>query len=256
MPTPSTPRRPQRDHPVADAAARRLPSRLGAYGALWITLAIGAAFVTLMTAAAAEIYESLAEKDDLAAVDRPLLALVMTWRSPLADTAVTWFTNTGSVIGMSIIALAAIAVLTRIRRSWRPLLLIGAAGAGSVAMTIAGKDLIGRARPPMADAVPPYETSPSFPSGHTLNATAIIAVIAYLWFLQLEARAARAWMIAGCAAYVFLIGCSRIYLGHHWFTDVAVAWALGLGWAALVVLSHHVFNTVRRVRREQDPKRL
>lgn len=251
MPTSCSPEPPPRGHPVADAAARRLPSRLGAYGALWITLVIGASFVTLMTLFAANIYESLAEKDNLAAVDRPLLAWVMTWRSPLADTAVTWFTNTGSVIGMSIIALAAIAVLTRIRRSWRPLLLIGAAGAGSVVMTIAGKDLIGRTRPPMADAVPPYETSPSFPSGHTLNATAIIMVIAYLWFLQLERRWTRALMVAGCVAYVVLIGGSRIYLGHHWFTDVAVAWALGLGWAALVVLAHHVFHTVRRVRREQ-----
>ncbi len=235
------------------AAMRTLPARLGPYGALWITLAIGVAFVTLMTAAAAEIYESLAEKDDLAGVDPPVLAWVTTWRSPGMDTAVTWFTNTGSVIGMSIIAVAAIGLLTWISRSWRPMLLIVAAGAGSVLMTVVGKDLIGRARPPLADAVPPIETSPSFPSGHTLNATAIIMVIAYLWFLELERRSTRALMIAGCVAYVVLIGCSRIYLGHHWLTDVAVAWALGLAWAALVVLAHHVFHTVRRVRREQTP---
>ena len=58
-------------------------------------------------------------------------------------------------------------------------------------------------------------------------------------------------MIAGCAAYVVLIGLSRVYLGHHWLTDVAVAWVLGLGWAALVVLAHRIFHTVRRVRRER-----
>lgn len=218
---------------------------------MWITLAIGAAFVTAMTALAAEIYEGVAEADDLAGFDHPLLAWVMTWRSPELNTVITWFTDTGGTIGMPIIAVAAIVALTFSSRSWRPALLIIAAALGSLAMTVAGKNLIGRARPEVADAVPPYETSPSFPSGHTLNATAIIAVIAYLWFLELEKRAARAWMIAGCAAYIVLIGLSRVYLGHHWLTDVAVAWVLGLGWAALVALAHRVFHTVRHVRRDR-----
>lgn len=229
--------------------AENLVSRLGPYGAMWITLVIGAAFVVVMTYAASEIYESVIEADDLAAVDHPLLAWILTWRSPPLNTAITWFTNTGGTIGMPIIAVVAIAALTRTARSWRPALLIVAAALGSLAMTIGGKNLVGRARPDLADAIPPYETSPSFPSGHTLNATAIIAVIAYLWFLELEKRAAKAWMIAGCAAYVVLIGLSRVYLGHHWLTDVAVAWVLGLMWAALVVLAHRVFHTVRRVRR-------
>lgn len=228
-----------------------LLSRLGPYGAMWITLAIGAAFVVVMTYAASEIYESVTEADDLAAVDHPLLAWVMTWRSPGLDTAITWFTNTGGTVGMTVIALGAVAALTFTSRSWRPPLLIVSAALGSLAMTVAGKNLVGRARPQLADAVPPYETSPSFPSGHTLNATAIIAVIAYLWFLELEKRTARAWMIAGCMAYVVLIGFSRVYLGHHWLTDVAVALVLGLVWAALVVLAHRVFHTVRRVRRER-----
>ncbi len=30
-------------------------------------------------------------------------------------------------------------------------------------MTIAGKQLIGRTRPPLSDAVPPFESSASFP---------------------------------------------------------------------------------------------
>lgn len=218
---------------------------------MWITLALGAVFVVVMTVLAAEIYEGVAEADDLAGFDHPLLAWVMSWRSPELNTVITWFTNTGGTVGMPIIAVLAIVALTFVSRSWRPALLIVAAALGSLAMTVAGKNLIGRARPDRAEAIPPFESSPSFPSGHTLNATAIIAVIAYLWFLELEKRAARAWMIAGCAAYVVLVGLSRVYLGHHWLTDVAVAWVLGLGWAALVALAHRVFHTVRHVRRDR-----
>ncbi|WP_417234902.1 phosphatase PAP2 family protein [Arthrobacter sp.] len=232
--------------------AEKAASRLGPYGAMWITLVLGGVFVVVMTYLASEVYEGVTEDDGLAGLDQPLLAWVMSWRSGALNTAITWFTHTGGTIGMPIIAILAIITLTYRSRSWRPFLLIASSALGSLAMTIAGKNLFGRARPDRADAIPPYETSPSFPSGHTLNATAIIAVIAYLWFLELEKRMARAWMIAGSAAYVVLIGLSRVYLGHHWLTDVAAAWMLGLMWAALVVLAHRVFHTVRRVRRDRQ----
>ncbi|HEX8627759.1 MAG TPA: phosphatase PAP2 family protein, partial [Catenuloplanes sp.] len=58
------------------------------------------------------------------------------------------------------------------------------ATAGSLLMTVVGKGLVGRIRPPLADAVPPYETSPAFPSGHALNAVVVAGVIAYLLMLR------------------------------------------------------------------------
>lgn len=71
------------------------------------------------------------------------------------------------------------------------------------AMTIAGKQLIGRARPPLADAVPPYEYSPSFPSGHSLNALVIAGIVAYLLLLRQRRRGSRVLTVTVAALFAF-----------------------------------------------------
>jgi len=113
-------------------------------------------------------------------------------------------------------------------------------------LTIAGKDIIGRHRPLRIDAIPPYETSPSFPSGHTLNATVILGIIAYLLILRQHSRAARALTIVVAVVIAVATGLSRILLGAHWFTDVLAGWLLGAAWLALVITAHRLYLTTRR----------
>ena len=72
-------------------------------------------------------------------------------------------------------------------------LIVLALGLGSaLAFTAAGKDITARSRPPRALAVPPYESSPSFPSGHTVTATVTAVLVAYLVFLTARSRRVRA----------------------------------------------------------------
>jgi len=40
-------------------------------------------------------------------------------------------------------------------------------------MTNGGKAILGRVRPPLSEAIPPYEYAFSLPSGHALNGTVI-----------------------------------------------------------------------------------
>lgn len=228
----------------------RLSRWLGPHAALVLTLAVGAVIASALTLASAEVYEAVVDADGVAALDHPLLQAAMGLRSPVLDAAVTGYTDVGGVVGMPILASATLVVLALRRRSWTPVILIVAAAGGSLLMTIAGKHLIGRARPPLEDAVPPYEYSASFPSGHTLNATVIAGVVAYL--LILRQHSPRARILTGVVAGLFAvtIGLSRVFLGHHWFTDVLVAWTLGLAWLAAVITAHRLYLTVRKRRRE------
>lgn len=234
---------------TADAWAR-LGERYGALPVLVLTLLIGIAIATIGTWLASEVYEAVQGGDDVAVLDRPALDFAMTLRAPGLDAAVTGFTDIAGTIGMPIVAVLFLVGFTIQRRSWTPLVLLVAASAGSLAMTVAGKDLVGRDRPPRADAVPPYEHSPSFPSGHTLNATVVVGTIVYLLLLRESRRVTRVSTIVIGTAFVVAVGISRVFLGHHWLTDVLAAWALGLAWLALVVTAHRLYLTTLRHRDE------
>jgi undecaprenyl-diphosphatase len=105
---------------------------------------------------------------------------------------------------------------------------------GTSTLVTAIKLLIGRARPDITDLLtiaPGY----AFPSGHSAQAAATYATLAYL----LSARLRRwrpqvaVWTVA--ALIVVLVGFSRLYLGAHWLTDVLGGYALGAAWTALVI---------------------
>ena len=225
-----------------------LALRLGPYAAMWATLVVGAAVVLALTALAAEIYDDVTESDGVAGLDLPILGLMMAGRTPELAAAGTAFTNLGGPVGSTLLAAAALVVLSLASRSWRPTILLAAVAGGSLLMTLVGKGVIGRNRPDTTMAVPPFETSPSFPSGHTLNTTAIMAVVAYLTCLLVYRAWVRSAVVLACGTFALAMGVSRVFLGHHWFTDVLAAWALGLAWAGMVILAHRVFRTVRQVR--------
>lgn len=227
------------------AAARAIGDRLGPYSALIVSLLIGSALAIGLSIAAVEVYDAVTDEDGVAGIDQPMLDFALTLRTPAAAAIVTGFTDIAGTVGMPIVAVVALLILALKRRSWTPVVLIAAAGAGSLLMTIAGKELIQRERPPLSAAVPPTEHSPSFPSGHTLNAVAVVGIIAYLLVLRRNSPVARAVIIAAAALFAVCVGLSRVYLGHHWFTDVLVGWILGALWLSLVITAHRLYLTAR-----------
>lgn len=211
-----------------------------ATAALIVTAAVGGlVFVALMIGAAA-VYDAVTEADGVAGLDRPILNWAIAARTPFLETWVTAFTNLGTTLPMVLIGGGAmLALWLRYRRRTIVVLMVIAA-AGSITFTVVGKALVGRSRPPLADAVPPYEQSFSFPSGHTLNSTVVAGMLAYLvvWL------APRIWMrvaaVLSAVSWAIAMGLSRVFLGHHWFTDVVFAWLFGLAWLALLITTHRL----------------
>ena len=215
------------------------------YAALWITMLIGGVIVVALAVMGAEVYDNVVDDAGLANLDKPALALSEDLRTPWLNSAVTAFTNIGGGIGMPIVGSILTAWLTWAGRTWRPLILVGGAAAVSVSATTFGKKLFGRTRPDHADAVPPYESSPSFPSGHTLNTTVVIGLVVYLACLQIQRTVARVSIITAGSIFIIAMGLSRVFLGHHWLTDVIAGWLLGLAWVGIVILAHRLFHVMR-----------
>jgi membrane-associated phospholipid phosphatase len=231
------------------ALARRAVAVAGwarPHGVVLITLGIGLVLCGLFTLGAAQVYDEVTDVDGVANLDQPVLQAAVHARRAGVTRVVQAYTDLGGPVGMPLLATAVLSLLAWRSRSWEPLLLGLATGAGSLAMTVVGKAAVGRTRPPLVDAVPPFETSFSFPSGHSLNAMALAGIVAYV----LVRRQARAWVraLTVTLAVVFAVtmGLTRVYLGHHWLTDVLVAWALALAWLAVVITAHRLFLTARR----------
>jgi len=229
-----------------DTYRDRLSQWFKPYAALWTTLLVGGTLVVTMALLGAEVYGNVVDDRGLAALDLPALEVFQNLRSPALDAGVTAFTNIGGGIGMPILASILTAWLTFLSRTWRPIILVGGAAAVSTFATTVGKRLVGRTRPDHSEAVPPYETSPSFPSGHTLNTTVVIGVLVYVMCPQFELLWARITAIIAGVIFIIAMGLSRVFLGHHWLTDVMAGWFLGLAWVGMVILAHRLFHLLRK----------
>lgn len=231
---------------AAVRVASWLAAHLGPHLAVLAMLLAAGVAVTALTGVSAEIYDQVSDSEGVAGLDRPVLDAVLVLRSEPVDTAVTAYTDLGGPVGMPLLTVLAVVAMTVAWRQWTPLVLVTVAAAGSLAMTVVGKAAVGRSRPPLVDAVPPFEDSPAFPSGHALNAVVIAGVIAYLLVRRQHAAWVRATTLGVAVAFALTMGLSRVYLGHHWLTDVLVAWTLGLAWLVLVVVAHRLLLTVHR----------
>ncbi|KNC18703.1 hypothetical protein AC792_10810 [Arthrobacter sp. RIT-PI-e] len=225
------------------AAFLRSCGRIGAAASL-VVLLLGGFVLTLGAGTGAtELYEATVEGDGAQVLDTPVLQGAMTLRSPPVDQVVSAYSMIGGTTGMTVLVGVVMIVLAVRRRSWTPVALLVPAAAGSVLITVICKQFIGRARPPLSDAVPPYEYSDSFPSGHALNSLVLAGVIAYLLMLRSRSRRTVVFTAAGAGFFAITMGLSRIYLGHHWLTDVLMAWVLGALWLTIVVITHRLYLT-------------
>ena len=71
----------------------------------------------------------------------------------------------------------------------------------------------------------------SFPSGHATSSAVVYLTLASLAGQVTRDRTARVYLLVVAVLLVGAIGCSRVYLGVHWPSDVIAGWSFGTLWA-------------------------
>ena len=102
---------------------------------------------------------------------------------------------------------------------------------GTSGVSFVFKRIMRRARPgpafPAIRVVAANIGGTSFPSGHVLNYMGVYGFLGYLTFTWIRPASLRRVLVGITSVLIALVGPSRVYLGHHWFTDVMASYCLG-----------------------------
>jgi undecaprenyl-diphosphatase len=219
---------------------------LGAVRWLWPTLLLGAAAAL---AVAAHIVEEVAEGDTFRS-DRAILLALRHPGDPGRPIGPPWLLQSAidlSALGgftvLWIFGVAAVGYLilhqSRASAAWLCASLIGAS------LLDAGlKSYFHRARPNVVPHLAVVSTS-SFPSGHAMISAAAYLSVALMLAETDPRRVGRVYLLLVACVLVVLIGCSRVYLGVHWPSDVAAGWCFGSLWALAVFMAKRVLQRTR-----------
>lgn len=140
-----------------------------------------------------------------------------------------------SLMGAQALGVVIIAVLAAlaVRRQW--------ATAASLLLVVVGAQVLNtllkaafqRERPTVLELLPAQQFS--FPSGHTMVATAVYLYLAYLVWQRLQGFARYA-LAASLVLLILLVGLSRVYLGVHYASDVIAGFIAGFIWTDTVII--------------------
>lgn len=139
-----------------------------------------------------------------------------------------------SLAGVGLVVLVGVLLLIylMLRRRWRAVIVAVVLVLGTNVSVAILKDFISRPRPDLVDHGASV-ISHSFPSGHSAMAAAIALTLAWTGALLHRKPTVRVFCWIVGIATALIIGYSRMYLGVHWFSDVAAGLLLGAFWACL-----------------------
>lgn len=197
---------------------------------LGLHLTVGAVVIFIATVLFAEIAWRTGAHSHFAQTDKAVASWFHNHLTPAGVVAARTASFFGSVLFVAGAACVAAVLLLR-TQMWNRLMLVVLATAGGGLLNLALKHVFHRNRPVLENPLVTL-SSYGFPSGHTMGATIFYGLLALLalgiWTRPIQ----RAATICAAALLVGAIGCSRIYLGAHFLSDVLGAFAAGIAWLA------------------------
>ena len=195
----------------------RLPAR--GLIALWLAALAGFAVMAGFSAAYDTFPADVWLSNRLQDIDSPVFARMLDWAEDFADLP---------LVAAVVLAGAAGLILAGGRE--QALLLVAS---NAVRLVNSGlKEIIERPRPPpLLGADSDLPSSFSFPSGHVEGAMVLYGLLIYFAAAYLPQTWLRLPVQAFCAWVIVFTAMERVYVGHHWTSDVLG----GLYFGALVV---------------------
>ena len=173
--------------------------------------------------------------------DKTIFDALQRLRGPEADTLMVAVTELGDTFVVTCVTLALMAWFGAQRasfgaqRAWPTAMYLGAAVGGASLLNTAIKVFAQRARP-VADLYTGWSAF-SFPSGHATVNAVLYGFLGFLLARQLR-PAGRVAVGLVLLAFVAAVIFSRLYLGAHWFSDVAGSLLVAVPWTILLATSY------------------
>jgi membrane-associated phospholipid phosphatase len=100
----------------------------------------------------------------------------------------------------------------------------------------------------------------SYPSGHVVSYVSLYGFLFFLVYVLVKRSWQRTAVLSVLALLVGLVGVSRIYLGHHWASDVVGGYALGTAYLLVLIEAYRLLviqpgSTAHAPRSEQRARR-
>ena len=208
-------------------------------GLLLLVVACVLGFVVLSD----EVHEG-----DTQDIDERIVRSLRREEDPAMPRGPWWLSETArdvtSLGGFPVLALltAAVCGFLLVARRYRTSLFVLSSIVGGWILNAVLKNLFHRPRP----SVVPHLTetmSTSFPSGHAMLSAITYLTLGALLAQFAEHRRVKVYLLTVALVLSVLVGCTRVYLGVHYPTDVLGGWVAGLAWALFVTVAA---RTVRR----------
>jgi undecaprenyl-diphosphatase len=137
------------------------------------------------------------------------------------------------VLSLVVLAIAGFLLL---QSRYRMALVVAFTSFGGMLATAVLKEVFARPRPTVVPHLREVSSS-SFPSGHAMQSAIVYLTLGAMLMRIVEGRLTKMYVLAIAVFLTLLVGCSRVYLGVHYPTDVIGGWIIGFVWALLCWLA-------------------